>query len=71
MYSVTFSNKYPDREIRVFDPRVPLEPAYPSLIASVAETAYYEDTEDGVHSKKAGGDVGKKEEVAIVHAPPG
>ncbi|PMD40932.1 dimethylaniline monooxygenase [Hyaloscypha variabilis F] len=43
----------------VFDPRVPPEPAYPSLIASVAETAYYEDAEDG------------NEEVVILHAPPG
>lgn len=44
----------------VFDPRIPPEPAYPSLQPSKAESAYHEDAVNI-----------EKEDAKILHAPPG
>jgi hypothetical protein len=57
--------------IRVFDPRTAPEPAYPSTLPSIAETAYYEATEDLVGSQKASDKIGQIEQAKILHAPPG
>lgn len=58
---------------RVFDARVAPEPAYPSLVPSIAETAYYEDfvAGRGVSGSANDGERGNNEEVKILHAPPG
>ncbi|TVY19863.1 Flavin-containing monooxygenase ustF2 [Lachnellula arida] len=57
----------------VFDARVAPEPAYPSLVPSIAETAYYEDSvaERGVSGSASDGGRENSEEVKILHAPPG
>lgn len=56
-----FSNVVSSHFHRVFDPRVSPEPAYPSLVPSIAETAYFEEEKNG--------DVA--EDTAVLHAPPG
>lgn len=58
---------------RVFDAHVAPEPAYPSLVPSIAETAYYEDVDskrgDPRHTSE---DVRENSEnLKILHAPPG
>ncbi|TVY47036.1 Flavin-containing monooxygenase [Lachnellula occidentalis] len=57
----------------VFDTRVAPEPAYPSLVPSIAETAYYEDllAEHGVSGHASNGERENSEDVKILHAPPG
>ena len=60
------------REVRVFDPRLPLEPAYPSLTPSLAETAYYRGAKDQKRSSEnQNGTTNVEEELEGLHAPPG
>ncbi|TVY45229.1 Flavin-containing monooxygenase [Lachnellula subtilissima] len=57
----------------VFDARVAPEPAYPSLVPSIAETAYYEDIDRELGDSAHASDDGREnnENVKILHAPPG
>lgn len=63
---------------RVFDPRVPLEPAYPSTTPSIADAAYFKtkpnhQDDSDTTSLDSGIEINIDEsyDSAIQHAPPG